>query len=208
MEAIPDEVDLAMIVIPAEGVISAVEECVAKGVSGVMVISSGFREVATETGLDLEARLRDIGNNSGVRIIGPNTLGLVNPRAKLLASFQTTLQLSQIGSVAVATQSGGLCSYIVHALTNHNIGVSKAIGLGNRCNLDFDEIVTYLSQDRETSVIVLYIEGLEQPRRLMDVARETVRRKPILVYKGGRSQDSSPATLSHTGALAGKHELY
>ncbi|MFC1871687.1 acetate--CoA ligase family protein [Chloroflexota bacterium] len=208
IEAIPDAVDLAMIVIPAELVIPAVEECAAKGVTGVIVISSGFKEVDTGTGRDLQTRLRDIANRSGIRIMGPNTVGFVNPRAKLVASFQTTLQMSQPGNVGIATQSGGMCSYLVHALTNHNTGISKAIGMGNRCNLDFDEIVSYFSQDTETDVIILYIEGLEQPERLMAVARETVRRKPILVYKGGRSQDSSRATLSHTGALAGNQALY
>ncbi len=205
--AIPGEVDLAIIVIPAQLTISAVEECVAKGVKGVIVISGGFKEVGTDIGLGLQAKLHDIANRSGIRIIGPNTLGVFNPMANLVASFQTSLALSKAGSVAVAAQSGGMCICIVHALINHNIGVSKVIGLGNRCDLDFDEVVTYLARDKETKVIIMYIEGLEQPKRLMSVARKVVKQKPILMYKGGRS-GSSRATLSHTGALAGKHELY
>ncbi|GAI08343.1 unnamed protein product, partial [marine sediment metagenome] len=108
----------------------------------------------------------------------------------------------------VASQSGGMCGYIVNALTNHNVGVSKAIGLGNRCNLDFDETVAYLAEDKETRVIILYLEGLEQPKRLMRVASEVVKRKPIVAYKGGRDEESNRATLSHTGALAGKHKFY
>jgi acyl-CoA synthetase (NDP forming) len=208
VSAIPCEVDLAMVVIPAELTLSTIEECVAKGVKGTILISGGFREVGTEIGADLQAQLRDIAEGGGMKIIGPNTLGLINPRARLNASFQHTLSLSQAGNVAVAAQSGGATIYLVHALTNHNVGISKAIGLGNRCNLDFDELVTYFGQDSDTEVIVLYVEGLEQPRRLIKAARQVARRKPILVYKAGRGDKASQATLSHTGALAGKYELY
>ena len=206
--AIPGEVDLAMVVIPADRTLSTIEECVAKGVKGTILISGGFREVGTGIGSDLQARLREIANRGGMKIIGPNTLGLVNPRAKLNASFQYTFSLSRAGNVAVAAQSGGATIYLVHALTNHNVGISKAIGLGNRCNLDFDELVTYFGQDRETEVIVLYVEGLEQPQRLITAAREVTKRKPIVVYKAGRGEEIGRATLSHTGALAGKYEFY
>jgi acyl-CoA synthetase (NDP forming) len=109
--------------------------------------------------------------------------------------------------VAVAGQSGGMTIYIVHALTNHNIGVSKALGMGNRCVVDFDEVVDYLGKDDETKLIALYIEGLDQPRRLMRVAAAVSRKKPILALKGGRS-GINHATLSHTGALAGEDRFY
>jgi len=208
VEAIPGEVDLAIVVVPAELAISPVEECVARGVKGVILISSGFGEVGTEIGLDLQNKIRDIANKGGIKIIGPNTLGVINPRANLNASFQTSVGLSKVGSVAVAAQSGGMCIYIVHALTNHNVGISKAIGLGNRCNLDFDEVVTYFAEDEETKVITMYIEGLEQPQKLMNVARQVVKRKPIVAYKVGKDEGISRATLSHTGALAGKYEFY
>jgi acyl-CoA synthetase (NDP forming) len=167
LEAIPGEVDLAVVVIPAGQVVAAVEQCVAKGVKGVVVISGGFREAGTDTGQELQSRLQQALANSDTRLIGPNTVGVFNPRARLLASFQTSLNLARPGGVAVVTQSGGMCTYIVHALTNHNVGISKAFGLGNRCNLSFDEVVSYLAEDEDTRVICLYIEGLEQPRRLM-----------------------------------------
>ncbi len=206
--AIPGAVDLAMVVIPAELTLSTIEECVAKGVKGAILISGGFREAGTEIGADLQAQLGDIASKGGMKVIGPNTFGLINPRAKLNASFQHTLSLSQAGKVAVATQSGGTAIYIVHSLTNHNVGISKAIGLGNRCNLDFDEVVTYLGQDKDTEVIALYVEGLEQPQRLVKAAQKVVKRKPIVVYKGGRGEGAEQATLAHTGALAGKYESY
>ena len=206
--AIPGEVDLTIVVVPAQLTISTIEECIAKGVKGAILISGGFKEVGTEIGLDLQAQLRDIANRGGIKIIGPNTLGLINPWAKLNASFQHTASLSQAGNVAVVAQSGGVVIYIMHALTNHNVGISKAIGLGNRCNLDFDEVITYLGQDEQTKVVVIYVEGLEQPQLLMNAARQVVGRKPIVAYKGGRGEGIDRATLSHTGALAGKYEFY
>ena len=208
VSAIPGEVDLAMVVIPAELTPTTVEECAAKGVRGVILVSGGFREVGTKIGAGLQAQLKEIADRGGIKIIGPNTLGFVNPRARLNASFQYTLSLSQPGNVAVAAQSGGATAYIVHALTNHNVGISKAIGLGNRCNLDFDEVVGYFGQDKDSEVIVLYIEGLEEPRKLLDVARKVAKRKPVIVYKVGRGEGVEKSTFSHTGALAGKYQFY
>ena len=208
VRAISGELDLAIIAIPAQLTIPTIEECAAKRVSGAILVSSGFKEVGTDTGLDLQNKIRDIANRGAMKIIGPNTLGLINPRAHLNATFQPTVNSSKVGNVAVAAQSGGMCIYIVHALANHNVGISKATGMGNRCNLDFDEVVTYFAEDKETKVIILYIEGLEQPLRLMNVARQVVKRKPIVVYKGGRDETINRATLSHTGTLAGKYEFY
>ena len=208
ISAIPGEIDLAVIAIPAELTIAAVKECMAKGVKGALIISGGFSEVGTKTGASLQAELRDLASKGGTKILGPNTQGLVNPRLHLTASFQSTLSLLKAGNVAVVTQSGGLCIYIAHALSNHNVGISMAMGLGNRCGLDFEEVITYLAQDDETRVIAIYVEGLEQPKSLMRVAREVVKRKPIVAYKGGRGEGIDRATLSHTGALAGRYELY
>jgi acyl-CoA synthetase (NDP forming) len=205
---VPGEVDLAIIVVPAKQTIPAVEECIEKGVKGAVLVSAGFSEVGSEIGLDLQSRLRDVANKGGIRIIGPNTLGLINPGANLNATFSPGLGFSKTGNVAVASQSGGMCVYLVNALTGNNVGVSKVMGMGNRCNLDFDDVVTYFTQDKETGVIVLYIEGVEQPKKLMKVTREVVKQKPVVVYKGGRTEGSNTATLSHTGALAGKYELY
>jgi acyl-CoA synthetase (NDP forming) len=208
VSAIPGEVDLAMVVIPAELTLSAVEECAAKGVKGLILISGGFREVGTKIGARLQNKLKEVAERGGMKIIGPNTLGFVNPGARLNASFQYTLSLSRPGNVAVAAQSGGATAYIVHALTNSNVGISKAVGLGNRCNLDFDEVVSYFGQDDDTKVICLYIEGLEEPRKLVKVADKVAKHKPVIVYKAGRGEGVAKSTFSHTGALAGKYEYY
>ncbi len=208
VRAVPDEVDLAVIVIPAEASVAAVEDCAAKGVKGAILVTSGFKEVGTESGAELQDAIRDIARKAGMRIIGPNTIGLVNPEVRLNATFHPGLSVGFPGRVAIATQSGGMCSYLLQTLTSHNVGISKATGLGNRCELDFEDVVAYFGADEATRVIAIYMEGLDEPRRLMRVAREVVQRKPIIALKGARSRELDGATLSHTGALAGNYELY
>jgi len=208
VRAVPDYVDLAIIVIPAEASVVAVEDCAAKGVKAVILVTSGFKEIGTDAGADLQDSIRDIAREAGMRIIGPNTIGLVNPEISLNATFHPGLAVGIPGKVAIATQSGGMCSYLLQALTHHNVGISKATGLGNRCELDFDDVIAYFGEDEATRVIAIYMEGLDEPRRFINVAREVVKRKPILVLKGARSQELDGATLSHTGALAGNYELY
>ncbi|MFC1947291.1 acetate--CoA ligase family protein [Chloroflexota bacterium] len=205
---IPGEVDMAISVVPAEQAVSVLKDCEIKHVKGVIYVSAGFSEIGSEIGSNLQFELKEIADKGGIKIIGPNTMGLINTKANLNATFSPGLGLGKTGNVSVVSQSGGMCVYLVNALTDNNIGVGKVIGLGNRCNLDFDEMVEYLALDDETEVIVLYIEGLNNPRKLMDAALKTVKKKPIIVLKGGRSKESGTATKSHTGSLAGKYEYY
>lgn len=208
VKAIPGEVDLAIIAIPAQLTIPVVEECVDKGIKGTIMVTSGFKELGTEIGLNLQDRIRDVANKGGMKIIGPNCLGIVNPKVNLNATFGVELGLISAGNVAVAAQSGAVSQYIADALTSNNLGISKLISVGNRCNLYFDEILEYFAEDEQTRVIVLYVEGLERPRQFISVARQAVRRKPIVVYKVGRNEKLNQASLSHTGALAGNYEFY
>lgn len=205
---IPGKIDLAVSVVPAEQALAVTGECIAKGASGIVMVSAGFAETGTEAGLALQQKLHDTAEAGGIRIIGPNTAGLVNTRAALNATFSPGLGLVKPGRVSIVSQSGGMCIYLVNALTGNNTGIGKVIGMGNRCNLDFDEMVTYLAEDEETGVIVLYLEGIDSPGKLMKAAEEAVRKKPVIVFKGGRSDASSSAARSHTGAIAGKYELY
>ena len=205
---IPGEVDMAISVVPAEQAISVLKECVKKQVKGIIFVSAGFSEIGSDIGSNLQNQLKEIADKAAVKIIGPNTMGLMNTKANLNATFSPGLGLGKAGTVSVVSQSGGMCVYLVNALTDNNVGVGKVIGLGNRCNLDFDEMVEYLALDDETDVIVLYIEGLNNPGKLMNAALKTVRKKPIIVFKGGRSEESSTATRSHTGSLAGKYAYY
>lgn len=205
---IPGEVDMAISVVPAEQAVSVLQECIKKSVKGIIFVSAGFSETGSDIGSNLQYELGEIADKGGITIIGPNTMGLINTKAHLNATFSPGLGQGKNGRVSVVSQSGGMCVYLVNALTDNNIGVGKVIGLGNRCNLDFDEMVDYLGQDEETEVIVLYIEGLNNPKKLMDAVSKTVQRKPIVVFKGGRSEESTTATMSHTGSLAGKYEYY
>ncbi len=206
--AIPEEVDLAIVVIPARLTLPVIEECVAKGVKAAVLITSGFKEVGTESGLDLQTRLADIANKGGMKIVGPNSLGILNPAIHLNATFALSLKEIRAGSVAIAAQSGGMSSYIVDALDQEGVGVSKLIALGNRCNLDFDDMITYFAHDELTRLIVTYVEGMDKPREILNAARQAVQRKPVIVYKGGRGQHMDRAAFSHTGALAGKLQFY
>jgi acyl-CoA synthetase (NDP forming) len=206
--AVPDEVDMAISVVPAAQAVSVLEDCVKKHVKGIIFVSAGFSEIGSDIGTHLQDELREIADKGDIKIVGPNTMGLINTKVRLNATFSPGLGLDRTGNVSVVSQSGGMCVYLVNALSDNNVGVGKVIGLGNRCNLDFDEMVEYLAQDDETDVIVLYIEGLNNPKKLMDATARTVKAKPIVVFKGGRSEDSSTATRSHTGSLAGNYEYY
>ena len=205
---VPGEVDMAISVVPAAQAVAVLEDCIKKHVKGIIFVSAGFSEIGSEIGTNLQDELREIADRGDIKIVGPNTMGLINTKAQLNATFSPGLGLGRIGNVSVVSQSGGMCVYLVNALADNNIGVGKVIGLGNRCNLDFDEMVKYLAQDDETDVIVLYIEGLNNPKKLMEATSRTVKKKPIIVFKGGRSEDSSTATRSHTGSLAGNYEYY
>jgi len=208
VSSIPDELNLAVIVIPAELTADVVSDCAKKGVKGTIILSSGFKELGSDSGLELQDRIRDIANSSGMKLVGPNCLGILNPNYNLNATFLTELGLNKPGGVALVTQSGAMSLHLTNALTTENVGLSKMVSVGNRANLHFDEVVDYLAQDDETKVIMLYIEGIERPRQLMQVAKKVVKKKPIIAYKGGRTVELNQASLSHTGALAGNYELY
>jgi acyl-CoA synthetase (NDP forming) len=208
LSAIPGPVDLAIISIPAALTIPVVKEAIAKEVKGIILVSGGFSEVGTDTGRNMQAELRELAKSSRTIIIGPNTLGVANPMFNFNGTFQTTFKLLKPGKVAVVAQSGGMCTHIVHALTDHNVGISKCMSLGNRVGLDFNEVIEYLGQDEETGVIALYIEGLDHPRDLLAAARVVVKKKPVVALKSGRGAGLEHATLSHTGALAGSYRIY
>ena len=205
---IPGQPDLAISVVPAEQALAVTEECIQKGVKGIIHVSAGFNEIGSETGAHLQSALRAVANKADITIVGPNTMGLLNTKANLNATFSPGLSLVKSGNVSVVSQSGGMSVYLVNALAGNNIGIGKVIGLGNRCNLDFDDMVTYLAGDEETGVLVLYIEGMDNPKKLMQAARKAAAYKPVVVMKGGRSEESGKSTASHTGALAGNYELY
>ena len=207
LSTIPISIDMAIVTVPGHLVPSVLRECAQRGVKGVILLAGGFKELNTESGIKLQEEIVTIANRAGIKIIGPNTLGLVSPYANLNASFVPTFKDVKKGNIAVICQSGGVCSFLVHSMINKKLGVSLAMSLGNRGNVEFADLVEYLAEHSQTRVIALYIEGVDDPLRLIQVAKRVVNKKPIVAYKVG-GEVLSRATLSHTGSLAGKYEVY
>jgi acyl-CoA synthetase (NDP forming) len=204
----PDTVDLSVIVLPAEQVPRIIKECGKKNVKGIVLITAGFKEIEDRRGESLQTEITELASRSGIRIIGPNTFGIVNLHLPLNASFTPEFSWMKKGGISFVSQSGGMSHLIAFLSLQGKVGFSKIVGLGNRCNLDFAEMVEYLLYDHQTKVIALYIEGIDFPKKLMEVAKRGNRKKSILAYKVGRSATSDKASQFHTGSLAGKHEIY
>jgi acyl-CoA synthetase (NDP forming) len=205
---VPESVDLSIIVLPAESVPKTFQECREKGVKGIVLITAGFKEIEDKRGETLQREITELANQYGMKVIGPNTFGVVNLHLPLNASFTPEFSRVDKGGIAFVSQSGGMSHLTGFLSMRSQTGFSKIIGLGNRCNVDFDEMTEYLMEDPETSVIALYMEGMDHPRRLMEVAERARGKKPILSYKVGRSATGDKASQFHTGSLAGKHEIY
>jgi acyl-CoA synthetase (NDP forming) len=206
--SIPVDIDLALVVVPQSIVPRVLEECVSKNVKGVVVITAGFREAELKDGAYLQEVIKSIADKAGVKIIGPNTFGIVNLDVGLNASFTPELSKIKKGNVSLIGQSGGVCHLIAYMSTIYGLGFSKIVGLGNRCNVDFADIIDYLRDDANTRVIAIHVEGVDDARRLMEAAREASRIKPIVAYKTGKSSIADKASKTHTGSLAGNYQLY
>jgi acyl-CoA synthetase (NDP forming) len=204
----PEVVDLSIIVLPAESVPKTIKECHEKGVKGIVLITAGFKEIEDSRGEMLQREITELANRFGIKIIGPNTFGVVNLHLPLNASFTPEFSLVEKGGISFVSQSGGMSHLMAFLSMRDHIGFSKVVGLGNRCNVDFADIVEYLMDDIETKVIAMYLEGIDDPRRLIEVAKRAIGKKPIITYKVGRSRTSDKASQFHTGSLAGKHEIY
>jgi acetyl-CoA synthetase (ADP-forming) len=205
---IPESVDLSIIVLPAEQVPKTVIECGEKGVKGIVLITAGFKEIEDQRGEALQSETTKLSNQFGIKVIGPNTFGVVNLHLPINASFTPEFSWVAKGGISLVSQSGGMSHLMAFLSMRSNTGFSKIIGLGNRCNVDFGEMVDYLIEDRDTKVIAMYMEGMDHPRRLMQVAERTKGEKAIVSYKVGRSSTGDKASQFHTGSLAGKHEIY
>jgi acyl-CoA synthetase (NDP forming) len=209
LDAIPGEVDLAVIVVPAHMVPETLHACGRKGVKGVVLITAGFREIEDPQGAALEKEIGEIAAQYGLPIIGPNTFGFVNLGSGVNASFTSEFSMIERGGVALISQSGGMCHLCGFLAIEQRVGMSKLMSLGNRCNIDFPEVLRHLiEEDDSTKVIALYIEGLDDPRKLLDTAQLLRGRKPIMAYKAGKSEKGDSASRFHTGSLAGNHAIW
>lgn len=198
---IPGEVDAAVITIPAKVVPQAIEECGKKGVKGLIIITSGFSEVGKR---ELEDQIVAMAHEKGMRILGPNIVGVLSNSEKMNASFAPYLPLP--GKATLISQSGALLIAIDASTYTRGVGFDKLISIGNMSDLDFADIIEWLNDDPSTSCITLYIEGFKNGRSFMDVARKTT--KPIIALKAGVSAHGAAAAASHTGSLAGAAKVY
>ena len=208
LSQIPELVDLSIIVLPAEQVPKIIKECKEKGVKGIVLITAGFKEIEDKKGEILQQEITELANQFGIKVIGPNTFGIVNLHLPINASFTPEFSLVKKGGISFVSQSGGMSHLTAFLSMKDQIGMSKIVGLGNRCNVDFAEMVEYLKEDPDTKVIAMYLEGIDEPRKLIKVGKRGDKGKPMIAYKVGISHTSDQASQFHTGSLAGKHEIY
>ncbi len=204
---LPETVDLAVVIVPAPVVPSVVEESGKKGVKGLVIISAGFKEVGPD-GAELERQVSSIAQKYSMRMIGPNCLGVINadPNVRLNASFASGMPVE--GSIAFASQSGALGEAVLDYASGENIGFSKFISMGNKADVNENDILEYLRTDPMTKVILLYIEDIIDGRKFVDTVSRVTEEKPIIAVKAGVSPEGAKAASSHTGALAGSDEAY
>ncbi|MEO6238833.1 MAG: GNAT family N-acetyltransferase [Vicinamibacterales bacterium] len=203
---IPGDIDLAIVVVPAAAVNQVVDECLAKGVKALVVISAGFGEVGGE-GVALQASLVDKIRAAGVRLIGPNCMGIINtdPAYRVNATFSPVYPPE--GRIAFSTQSGALGLAILDYVTRLNIGISSFASIGNKPDVSGNDLLQYWAEDPRTDVILLYVESFGNPRKFAEIARRVGRTKPIVAVKAGHSRAGARAASSHTGARGSRDVL-
>lgn len=205
VEQLPEVVDLAIISTPAKTVPEVLEQCGRAGISGIIIISAGFKEIGP-AGKVLEDRILEIKKRYNLQIIGPNCLGIIHPDIGLNATFIPKTISS--GSIAFISQSGALGSAILDIATHENIGFSNFVSVGSMIDVDFGDLIDYFGTDPKTKSILMYIEGITNARKFMSAARHFARTKPMIVIKAGRFIESAKAAASHTGSLTGEDMVY
>jgi acetyl coenzyme A synthetase (ADP forming)-like protein len=206
---IPDEVDLAVIIVPAEIVCSVMEEAGQKGVKGAIVISAGFREIGGR-GVELEKCLKEVVRKYDIRLVGPNCLGVINNNEKVRMNASFATKMPKAGNLAFISQSGALCTAVLDYAEGRNIGFSKFVSFGNKADVNETDLLRYLKDDPNTEVILMYLEDITNGREFLETAREITweAHKPMLAIKSGRSAEGARAAASHTGALVGSDDAY
>ena len=202
---VPGEIDLAVVSIPADYVLRVADECGRKGVKALVVITAGFKETGHE-GAALERQLVEVGEKYGMRIQGPNCLGLINTSIPLNLSFAAAMPRK--GRIGFISQSGALGTAVLDWVIQEGIGFHSFVSLGNKADLDEVDFIEAMGEDDGVGVILLYLESIEEGRRFLEASAEVVKRKPIIVLKGGTSMAGARAAGSHTGALVGSFVAY
>ena len=205
VDEIPEPVDLVIIATPAKTVPDVMDECGRANVKGVIIVSAGFKETGP-AGKALEEKIFEAAKKYGIRVIGPNCIGVIRPRINLNATFLDKMPKS--GNVAFLSQSGALGSAILDWAIHENIGFSNFVSVGSMVDVDFGDLIDYFGSDPKTKSILMYVEGITEARKFMSAARHFARTKPIIVVKSGKFAESAKAAASHTGSLSGEDDIY
>ncbi|MDO8282586.1 MAG: GNAT family N-acetyltransferase [Thermodesulfovibrionia bacterium] len=202
VEHVPGDVDLAVIIVPAAQVLEVIDQCARKGVIGVIVISAGFSESGPE-GVERQRLLREKALSYGMRLIGPNCLGIMNTDPETSLNAAMAGMMPPRGSVSISSHSGALGIALLDYVKSNNLGIAHFASIGNRIDISSNDLLEFWEDDDNTKVILLYLETFGNPRRFSRLARRLTRKKPIIAVKAGRSEIGGKAATSHTGALAG-----
>lgn len=203
--AIPEPVDLAVFAIPAKAVVEVFGQCGEKKVPAAIIISAGFKESGRE-GSTLEARLAEMVGEYGIRVLGPNCLGIIDTGSNVNASFAAGMPAK--GNIGFFSQSGALCTAILDWALGEGVGFSKFVSLGNKLDVDETDILRVMGDDAETEVILGYIEGVKDGSKFLEVARTVTKKKPVIMIKSGGTEAGARAASSHTGSLAGSDKAF
>lgn len=198
---VPDPVDMAVIVVPRDIVTEVVEDCAQRGVKGLVVISAGFREIGAE-GATRERRLVEIVRHHGMRMVGPNCMGVINAHPDVLMNATFAPYMPPFGHAGFVSQSGALGLSVIDYAREYGIGISQFVSVGNKADVSGNDLLEAWEQDDTVKVILMYVENFGNPTKFLEIARRITATKPIIVVKSGRTKAGSQAALSHTGAMA------
>jgi acetyltransferase len=205
LSEVPEDVDMAIICVPPHIVKTVIEDCGNKGCKSAVIITAGFSE-AGEEGRKLEDEINEKAAELGVRIIGPNCLGVMNPFDALNATFGSAMPNK--GPISFVSQSGALCTSIINYSFEEYLGFSNFVSIGDKADVDDADLLNYFHADPNTKCIMLYVESLKDARKFYETAKKVVRDKPIVVAKSGWTEEGAKATSSHTGSIAGSDAAY
>ncbi|MBN1105138.1 MAG: CoA-binding protein [Deltaproteobacteria bacterium] len=198
---LPDGIDLAVIILPARANPQALRDCAAKGIRAVVLVAGGFAEVDGE-GEILQGKMAAVIRETGIRVLGPNTSGLLSIPHNLAASFFPLGRVPR-GGISYMAQTGNFATHTMrYIMSAENFGVARVAGLGNKVDVDESEVLEYLGDDPETRAILVYLESFKRPKRFVEIARRVTRHKPVILLKGGSTERGAEAALTHTAALA------
>jgi len=206
VKEVPGDVDLAIVIVPAPAVPRVIGNCVEKRVKVINVQSAGFAEVGAE-GAKVQEEMGRLAREAGIRIIGPNCVGVVNVPGRF-ATCEVDLDAIRPGGISVVAQSGVFGNVLMDWAPSQDIALGKLATIGNRADIDESDMLDYLGKDPATRVIVMYLEGVKDGRRFVEAARRASLEKPVLVYKSGETEAGKKATLSHTGSLSGPDAIF